>query len=57
MLCREETDMTQDMHALLARQKAAHLRDGAPSAELRIERIDRCIAPAGRTIARRSRMR
>jgi len=36
--------MTQDMHAVLTRQKAAHLRDGAPSAEMRMERIDRCIA-------------
>jgi len=32
------------MQALLLRQKAAHLRDGAPSAEQRIERLDRCIA-------------
>lgn len=32
------------MNALLAKQKAAHLRDGAPSAEKRIERIDRCIS-------------
>ncbi|WP_374468962.1 coniferyl aldehyde dehydrogenase [Phenylobacterium sp.] len=32
-----------DMQAILAAQKAAHLRDGAPSAEKRIERIDRCI--------------
>jgi coniferyl-aldehyde dehydrogenase len=31
------------MNILLARQKAAHLRDGAPTAEQRIERIDRCI--------------
>jgi coniferyl-aldehyde dehydrogenase len=31
------------MNALLAKQKAAQLRDGAPSAEKRIERIDRCI--------------
>lgn len=31
------------MNALLAKQKAAHLRDGAPSAEKRIERLDRCI--------------
>jgi coniferyl-aldehyde dehydrogenase len=31
------------MQALLSRQKAAHLRDGAPSAEKRIERIDRAI--------------
>ncbi|WP_068873990.1 MULTISPECIES: coniferyl aldehyde dehydrogenase [unclassified Phenylobacterium] len=33
-----------DMQGILARQKAAHLRDGAPTAEQRIERIDRCIA-------------
>jgi coniferyl-aldehyde dehydrogenase len=32
------------MNALLAQQKAAHLRDGAPSAATRIARIDRCIA-------------
>ena len=32
-----------DMQSLLERQKAAQLRDGAPSAEQRIERIDRCI--------------
>src|SRR4051812_46513575 len=31
------------MNALLARQKAAHIRDGAPSAEQRIDRLDRCI--------------
>ncbi|MDP3593078.1 coniferyl aldehyde dehydrogenase [Phenylobacterium sp.] len=31
------------MNALLSKQKAAHLRDGAPSAAQRIERIDRCI--------------
>ncbi len=35
---------TDEMNALLAKQKAAHLRDGAPTAEKRIERIDRCIA-------------
>ena len=33
-----------DMQNLLARQKAAHLRDGAPTADQRIERLDRCIA-------------
>lgn len=33
-----------DMQGILARQKAAHLRDGAPTAEQRIERLDRCIA-------------
>jgi coniferyl-aldehyde dehydrogenase len=39
----EEDAMTQDMKAVLETQKAAHLRDGAPTAEQRIERIDRCI--------------
>lgn len=32
-----------DMQDILARQKAAHLRDGAPPAEVRIDRINRCI--------------
>ena len=32
-----------DMQAILTRQKAAQLRDGAPSAQQRIDRIDRCI--------------
>ena len=31
------------MREILARQKAAHIRDGAPSAKLRMERLDRCI--------------
>ncbi|MBA3810634.1 MAG: coniferyl aldehyde dehydrogenase [Caulobacteraceae bacterium] len=35
--------MADDMDALLGRQKAAHLQDGAPSADRRIERLDRCI--------------
>ncbi len=35
--------MNTAMQDVLARQKAAHLRDGAPSAEQRIDRIDRCI--------------
>jgi coniferyl-aldehyde dehydrogenase len=35
--------MSQDLQALLAAQKAAQLREGAPSAEVRIARIDRCI--------------
>jgi coniferyl-aldehyde dehydrogenase len=35
--------MADDMNTILERQKAAHLRDGAPGAEQRIERIDRCI--------------
>jgi coniferyl-aldehyde dehydrogenase len=38
-----ETFDAASMQALLARQKAANLRDGAPSAEKRIERLDRCI--------------
>lgn len=32
-----------DMQGILARQKAAHLRDGAATAAQRIERLDRCI--------------
>ena len=32
------------MNALLARQKAAHLRDGEPDASTRIDRIDRAVA-------------
>ena len=35
--------MADDMQTLLDRQKAAHLRDRAPTARQRIERIDRCI--------------
>jgi coniferyl-aldehyde dehydrogenase len=35
--------MVHDMTAVLAAQKAAHLRDGAPSAEKRIDWLDRCI--------------
>ncbi|MGI9168822.1 MAG: aldehyde dehydrogenase family protein, partial [Caulobacteraceae bacterium] len=35
--------MADDMQTALDRQKAAHLRDGAPSAGQRIERLDRCI--------------
>ena len=31
------------LNALLTRQKAAHIREGAPSAEVRIARLDRCI--------------
>lgn len=31
------------MLTILGRQKAAHLREGAPTAEQRIERLDRCI--------------
>jgi coniferyl-aldehyde dehydrogenase len=32
-----------DMQGILERQKAAQLRDGAPSAQQRVDRIDRCI--------------
>ncbi len=35
--------MTIPMKTLLSRQKAAHLRDGPPTATQRIDRIDRCI--------------
>ncbi|MEO7026286.1 MAG: coniferyl aldehyde dehydrogenase [Caulobacteraceae bacterium] len=35
--------MADNMRAVLQRQKAAQLRDGTPTAEQRIERIDRCI--------------
>ena len=36
-------DQTAAMQTLLGRQKAACLRDGAPSAEVRRNRLDRCI--------------
>ena len=36
--------MASEMRMLLDAQKAAQLRDGPPSAEIRIDRIDRCIA-------------
>jgi len=36
--------MASEMRMLLDVQKAAQLRDGAPSAAIRIDRIDRCIA-------------
>ncbi len=35
--------MSEDMRVLLERQKAAHLRDGAPSLNQRLERLDRCV--------------
>ena len=34
----------QEMRAILDKQRAAYLKDGPPSAEVRIDRIDRCIA-------------
>jgi coniferyl-aldehyde dehydrogenase len=39
----DATEASQRMNTVLQRQKAAHLRDGAPSAEKRIEWIDRAI--------------
>jgi coniferyl-aldehyde dehydrogenase len=39
----DEVHDAASMQALLERQKAAHLRDGAPSAEVRAERLDRCV--------------
>jgi coniferyl-aldehyde dehydrogenase len=36
-------DELQRMADVLARQKAAHIRDGAPSLEVRAGRLDRCI--------------
>jgi len=35
--------MAASMQDILAKQKAAHIRDGAPSAEVRIDRLDRAI--------------
>src|SRR5579862_166905 len=32
------------LNALLSKQRAAQLRDGAPSAAIRIDRLNRCIA-------------
>ena len=32
-----------DLRAMLDKQRAAYLHDGPPSAEIRIDRIDRCI--------------
>ncbi len=37
------TDSAARMQAVLEKQRRAHVRDGAPSAEKRIEWIDRCI--------------
>jgi coniferyl-aldehyde dehydrogenase len=39
----EQEHDAASMQALLAKQKAAHLRDGPPSADVRIARLDRCI--------------
>ncbi len=36
-------DPAAEMQQILDRQKAAHLRDGAPTAEQRIDRLNRCI--------------
>jgi coniferyl-aldehyde dehydrogenase len=40
----EAGGQAQRMADVLARQKAAHIREGAPTAEARIERIDRAVA-------------
>ncbi len=37
-------DIKIQLNELLGRQRAAQLRDGAPPAQVRIDRIDRCIA-------------
>jgi coniferyl-aldehyde dehydrogenase len=39
----DATEASQQMNAVLQRQKAAHLRDGAPSLEKRIDWLDRAI--------------
>ncbi|HEY5048070.1 MAG TPA: coniferyl aldehyde dehydrogenase [Rhizomicrobium sp.] len=39
----EQSATQARMNAVLSRQRAAHLKDGAPSAEKRIERLDRAI--------------
>ncbi len=36
-------DELQRMADVLARQKAAHIREGAPSPEVRAGRLDRCV--------------
>src|SRR5580700_2089029 len=38
------SDTTAALKALLSKQRAAQLRDGAPSAAVRIDRLNRCIA-------------
>ncbi len=40
----EGSSQVQRMADVLRRQKAAHIRDGAPSAEVRIDRLNRAIA-------------
>jgi coniferyl-aldehyde dehydrogenase len=37
-------DVKRSMEEILARQKAAHVREGAPSAAVRTDRLSRCIA-------------
>jgi coniferyl-aldehyde dehydrogenase len=37
------TEASARMHDVLQRQKAANIKDGAPGAELRIDRLNRCI--------------
>ncbi len=38
------SDTTAALKALLSKQRAAQLRDGAPSAAVRVDRLNRCIA-------------
>ncbi|MGE0578745.1 coniferyl aldehyde dehydrogenase [Reyranella sp.] len=38
------TAIVAELNGLLSRQKAAQLRDGSPSAAIRVDRLDRCIA-------------
>ena len=40
----DAADHGQRMKAVLQRQKAANLRDGAPAWKARIDRLDRCAA-------------
>ena len=40
----QRLDHAENMKALLGRQKAAHLDQGAPDYDLRIDRMDRCIS-------------
>lgn len=40
---RTDTAVGVALHALLSKQRAAQLRDGPPTAEIRVERLNRCI--------------
>ena len=43
-LTASDAAMSHALDGLLTRQRAAQLRDGAPSAAIRIDRLNRCIA-------------